>query len=98
MHDCDLLKFIYHRRKIIGLQQPNEPWFHDVLQLSGMRGLYKIDYVMVNHDMLNTYANRWYTETSSFYLPHGEMSITLDDISCLLHLLILGETFRSWKY
>ena len=33
---------------------------------------------------------RWHEETSSFCLPFGEMTVTLDDVSCLLHLPIDG--------
>lgn len=47
-------------------------------------------YTMVNHRMLNAFVERWYSETSSFHLPLGEMSIALDDVSCLLHIPIKG--------
>ncbi|KAI5397918.1 hypothetical protein KIW84_063651 [Lathyrus oleraceus] len=30
------------------------------------------------------------SETSSFHMPFGEMSITLDDVACILHLPIRG--------
>ena len=33
---------------------------------------------------------RWHEEASSFHLPFGKMTVTLDDVSCLLHLLING--------
>lgn len=49
------------------------------------------DYVTVNHGILSAFVDRWHTETSSFHLPHGEISITLYDASCLLHLPIMGE-------
>lgn len=39
--------------------------------------------------MLN--AERWRTETPLSHLPHGKMSITLYDVSCLLHLPIRGK-------
>lgn len=45
----------------------------------------------INHKMLNAFVERWHSETFSFYLPHGEMSITFDDVSCLLHLPIRGR-------
>ncbi|XP_057415237.1 serine/threonine-protein phosphatase 7 long form homolog isoform X2 [Lotus japonicus] len=31
-------------------------------------------------------VERWHEETSSFHMPFGEMTITLDDVSALLHL------------
>lgn len=30
------------------------------------------------------------TQTSPFHLPIGEMNITLDDVSCILHLPMIG--------
>jgi len=30
-------------------------------------------------------------DTNTFHLPFGEISITLDDVSCLLHLPIVGQ-------
>lgn len=46
---------------------------------------------MVNHGMINARVERWNSETSSFHLPLGEMSIILKDVSCLPHLLIRGR-------
>ncbi|XP_058726900.1 protein MAIN-LIKE 1-like [Vicia villosa] len=36
------------------------------------------------------FAERWHPETSSFHLSHSEITITLDDVACLLHLPISG--------
>ncbi|MCI81017.1 putative IMP dehydrogenase/GMP reductase, partial [Trifolium medium] len=30
-------------------------------------------------------------ETSSFHMPTGEITVTLDDMSCLLHLPLTGR-------
>lgn len=51
----------------------------------------KTGYGTINHDILSVFVEIWHTETSSFHLPHGEMSITLDDAPCLLHLSITGK-------
>jgi len=40
--------------------------------------------------MICAFVERWHKETSSFHLPFGEMTVTLDDVSCLLHLHIEG--------
>ena len=39
---------------------------------------------------------RWHKETSSFHLPIDEVTITLDDVASLLHLLIIGA-FHSFE-
>ncbi|GAU37261.1 hypothetical protein TSUD_319150 [Trifolium subterraneum] len=36
-------------------------------------------------------GERWQPETGTFHLPIGEMTITLDDVSCLLHIPITGK-------
>ncbi|XP_058775901.1 protein MAIN-LIKE 1-like [Vicia villosa] len=36
------------------------------------------------------FAERRHPETSTFHLPHGEITITFDDVACLLHLPIRG--------
>ena len=40
---------------------------------------------------------RWHEETSSFHLLFGEMTVTLNDVACLLHLPIDGMllSYRS---
>lgn len=47
--------------------------------------------ITVNHEILNAFVERYHSDTSSFHLPLGEMFITLDGVSCLLHLLIRGK-------
>ncbi|XP_050910066.1 uncharacterized protein LOC127123933 [Lathyrus oleraceus] len=70
--DYDPLKFINHERKITDLHQPIDEWFLTTLSIFGMNGLCKINYVIVNHEMLNAFVERWHIETSSFYLTLGE--------------------------
>ncbi|GAU22880.1 hypothetical protein TSUD_376910 [Trifolium subterraneum] len=36
------------------------------------------------------FTERWHPETSSFHMPFGEMTITLDDVACLLHIPVRG--------
>ncbi|MCI36315.1 serine/threonine-protein phosphatase 7 long form-like protein [Trifolium medium] len=48
---------------------------------------------MVDVNLLPAFVERWHAETSSFHMPFGEMAITLDDVSCLLHLHIWGEFY-----
>lgn len=60
------------------------------MQLTGLWDLC-ISYVTINHDMLPAFVERWHSKKLSFHLPHGETFITLDDVSCLLHLPIRGR-------
>lgn len=54
-------------------------------------------YITFNHMIFNAFLERSHTETSSFHLSLGEMSITLDGVSCSLHLPISGELLDHGK-
>ncbi|XP_028199573.1 protein MAIN-LIKE 2-like [Glycine soja] len=41
--------------------------------------------------LLSAFVEQWHRETSSFHLPVGELTITLDDVSSLLHLPVIGD-------
>jgi len=41
--------------------------------------------------MIRGLCERWHTETSSFHLPVGKMTITLDDVHNFLHIPIHGR-------
>ncbi|XP_024632161.1 protein MAIN-LIKE 2-like [Medicago truncatula] len=40
-------------------------------------------------------VERWHQETSSFHLPVGEMTITLDDVACLLDIPVAGRIIQE---
>ncbi|XP_058783614.1 uncharacterized protein LOC131658324 [Vicia villosa] len=90
-------KFYNHGRKILALEQPHEAWFQDVLTASGLKDLCEIGYTVIHNRMLMEFAERWHPKTSFFHLPHGEVTITLDDVSCLLHILIRGALLRHGR-
>ena len=46
--------------------------------------------------LISLFVERWHRETSSFHLPVGKVTITLDDVASLLHLPITG-TFHSFE-
>jgi len=43
-----------------------------------------------DRELISSFAKRWHKETSSFHLPVGKVTITLDDVAFLLHLPIIG--------
>ena len=46
--------------------------------------------------LMPAFVECWHKETSSFHLPVGEVTITLDDIALLLHLPIV-RAFHSFE-
>jgi len=43
--------------------------------------------------LLCAFVERWHADTNTFHLPIGELTITLDDVSNLLHLPIIGQFY-----
>ncbi|XP_058781486.1 protein MAIN-LIKE 1-like [Vicia villosa] len=86
----DPQRFYYHGWKISALAQPDQPCFQDVLTASSPRDLCQVGYGTILNGLLMAFAKRWHPETSLFHLLHGEITIILDDVACLLHLPIRG--------
>ena len=49
-----------------------------------------MDHIKIDPALLAGLVERWRPETHSFHLPVGEMTITLQDVSCLWALPIMG--------
>ena len=67
----------------------------DTIEASGLISLVESSYRKVDRRLIGAFVDRWYEETSSFHLPCGEMTITLDDVSSLLHIPVTG-TLIPW--
>lgn len=50
---------------------------------------------MLNVPLFPAFVERWHNETSFFHLQFGEMTITLDDVSSLFHLLQPSSFFTA---
>lgn len=46
--------------------------------------------IRVNQGLLTALCERWHSETSSFHLPTGEATVTLEDVYRILRLPIRG--------
>jgi len=60
------------------------------MQRTGLSWLQDTCCSLIYHGLICAFVERWHEETSSFHLPFREMTVTLDDVSCLLHLPIDG--------
>ncbi|GAU44356.1 hypothetical protein TSUD_296830 [Trifolium subterraneum] len=63
------------------------------LDESGLKWLERTSLSKVDPQLLSAFTERWHPETSSFHMPFGEMTITLDDVACLLHIPVRGGIF-----
>lgn len=57
----------------------------------------RIVYGYIDYGLLIAFIERWLTKTSSFHLPIGEMTITLYDVSYLLHISIRWRFLDHFK-
>ena len=64
-----------------------------VVYSSGLGSLIGCSLDPADKGLMSAFVERWHRETSSFHLPVGEMTITLDDVSSLLHLPITGAFY-----
>ena len=61
------------------------------MRLLGLEGLHLVPSIQLDHALIIAFVERWHPETHSFHLPHGEMTITLQDVEVIMGLPIEGE-------
>ncbi|GAU30124.1 hypothetical protein TSUD_360170 [Trifolium subterraneum] len=69
-----------------GHQENIQSWLDD----SGLKWLERTSLTKVDPQLLSAFTKRWHPETSSFHMPFGEITITLDGVACLLHIPVRG--------
>ena len=57
---------------------------------AGLDGLLRVPHMDLDHALITTLVERWRPETHSFHLPHGEMTITLQDMEVIIGVLVDG--------
>ena len=84
------LKLSSHRRKVQKLGRPI-PTIEGLVARTGLSPLIACSVDTGNRGLISSFVERWHRETSSFHLPVGEVTITLEDVASLLHLSIVGD-------
>ncbi|KAL5165905.1 Protein MAIN-LIKE 1 [Glycine soja] len=83
------LKLVSHGRKVTLIVRP-VPEIEGLVGATGLSPLIDCSVVTGDPGLISAFVERWHSETSTFHLPVGELTITLDDVSSLLHLPITG--------
>eukprot|EP00256_Glycine_max_P067139 XP_025981734.1 uncharacterized protein LOC112999621 [Glycine max] len=86
--ECPKLKLSSHGRKVHNLGRP-VPAIEDMVVGIGLSPLIACSIDTGDRGLISSFIERWHRETSSFHLPMGEVSITLDDVASLPHLPIV---------
>ncbi|XP_028216572.1 protein MAIN-LIKE 2-like [Glycine soja] len=87
------LKLFSYGRKVQKLGRP-APQIEGLFAATGLSPLIACSVDTGDRGLISSFVERWHKQTSSFHLPVGEVSITLDDVASLLHLPIVGLTFQ----
>ena len=90
IQDAPELKLSSHGRKVHSLSR-HVPAIEKLVAGTGLSPLIACSVDTGDRRLLSAFVERWHRETSSFHLPVGELTITLDDVSSLLHLPVIGE-------
>ncbi|KAL5193490.1 Protein MAIN-LIKE 1 [Glycine soja] len=88
--ECPELKLSSHGRKVHSLGRP-VPAIEGLIAGTGLSPLIACSVDTGDRGLLSAFVERWHRETSSFHLPVGELTITLDDVSSLIHLPVIGD-------
>ena len=64
---------------------------YETVHRSGLAPLTSCNHRVASRPMLSAFCERWQPETTTFYIPFGEMTITLDDVASILHIPITGS-------
>ncbi|KAH1262203.1 Protein MAIN-LIKE 1 [Glycine max] len=84
------LKLSSHGRKVHSSGRP-VPAIEGLVAGTGLSPLIAFSVDTGDRGLLSAFVERWHRETSSFHLPVGELTITLDNVSSLLHLLVIRD-------
>jgi hypothetical protein len=56
-----------------------EYWWDLIIRATWMWGLANTGFTHLDWTLLDAFIDRWHGETSSFHIPDGEITVTLDD-------------------
>ncbi|KAH1220879.1 Protein MAIN-LIKE 1 [Glycine max] len=91
------LKLVAHERKLRDLPPFPHKEIMRLVEDLGLLPLTECSYETPDKGLFSAFVERWHHETNTFHFPIGEMTIIFDDVSSLLHILIIGD-FYSYSH
>lgn len=79
-----------------------DPRIEPYLRQSGFYGLSCISFIQLDWHLITALVERWRQETHTFHMPHGECTITLQDVAIQFGLPVNGKALtgsiqHNWK-
>ena len=56
-------------------------WAKNLITLAGFNHVINVGKVNINQHLVSALVERWRIETRTFHFPHGETTITLQDVT-----------------
>ena len=78
-----------HREKGL-LEGGLDPQIAAYITDAGLDGLLQVPHMDLDHALITMLVERWRSKTHSFHLPHGKMTITLQDIKVIMGVPVDG--------
>ena len=74
----------------------------DIIKALGLEGLLRTLGREIDHGLITALVERWRPQTYTFHMPHGVVTITLQNVEVLLGLpvdsdAITGSTQKDWQ-
>ncbi|KAK1258502.1 hypothetical protein QJS04_geneDACA017289 [Acorus gramineus] len=63
----------------------------NTVKQSGLWPLVEYSFHAPNRHLISSMVERWHPETNTFHLPFGEMTITLDDVTQIIGIPVMGR-------
>ncbi|KAL0004077.1 hypothetical protein SO802_011638 [Lithocarpus litseifolius] len=100
--DLGALTYRNHIEEFTNLKPMVDDRVVDITKGVGLEGLLRTSGREIDHRLITALVEQWRLKTHTFHMPHGEVTITLQDVEVLLGLPIDGKAVtwsieKVWK-